>query len=629
MVTNRLRADGLGCSGWGRRLRATGRRVVDRLHAGALTRWLALCGMVLALSLGTAALSHAAIVGKDTRRKAPAEYQPIASSIGIVFEKGGRKNRACTAFCVADDVIATNAHCVVGGRGRQGKVRLENVLFAKPLGGPDLLFSTPLKHAASWDPRLSLFAGSYGGRKTIIEFANDWAFAKLDLPICRGKALDIADVKRTALDRLGAQRRLFMLGFHGDLGMRDVMLSGDCRIVKAQEAGELLGRQRRVLRKNGDLFLHTCDHTMGSSGAPILARTPQGLRVVGMNAGSIGVMRRQVRGSRVVEVRTQYNIGVRLSGMRNGLRRFQSERVIAAERDFERIQNLLAAGSHYRGPLDGLFGPQTRGAIASYEQSKGLAPLGTPTQELLASLEADFGAPSPRPPLGDDATQLAAADVGSGLFGAGAPGRTAVQDGLTAVPDEAATITTASRGSAGRADSGNGVVRRERTRLAAVPSPRVVRASPAVPVAPLPAERPAGPAANAPGPSAEPELQERRAERTWSVAAQRELKRLACYTGPIDGIWGPASRSAVARFNARNGTALRSEPSAELTRVLRGSARQRCATRRVVARNRAGARSRARQTRRNRPARPTWLAPCDGQFGNDRFFCQQRNGGRP
>lgn len=36
--------------------------------------------------------------------------------------------------------------------------------------------------------------------------------------------------------------------------------------------------------------------------------------------------------------------------------------------------------------------------------------------------------------------------------------------------------------------------------------------------------------------------------------SQRQLKRLGCYAGRADGIWGPASRAAMRRFNAGAGT---------------------------------------------------------------------------
>ncbi len=42
---------------------------------------------------------------------------------------------------------------------------------------------------------------------------------------------------------------------------------------------------------------------------------------------------------------------------------------------------------------------------------------------------------------------------------------------------------------------------------------------------------------------------------------QRELKRIGCYTGGIDGDWGPGSQSALRRFSSQAGLRLGNQPS--------------------------------------------------------------------
>lgn len=56
--------------------------------------------------------------------------------------------------------------------------------------------------------------------------------------------------------------------------------------------------------------------------------------------------------------------------------------------------------------------------------------------------------------------------------------------------------------------------------------------------------------------------------KTTNVAArvQRQLKRVGCYYGAIDGIWGQGSRKAIRRFNRATGRSL--EPSRPSTRQL-------------------------------------------------------------
>lgn len=48
--------------------------------------------------------------------------------------------------------------------------------------------------------------------------------------------------------------------------------------------------------------------------------------------------------------------------------------------------------------------------------------------------------------------------------------------------------------------------------------------------------------------------------KTLAMLMQSQLKRVGCYTGAIDGIWGRGSRAAVAKFNAHASAALEAEP---------------------------------------------------------------------
>lgn len=108
-------------------------------------------------------------------------------------------------------------------------------------------------------------------------------------------------------------------------------------------------------------------------------------------------------------------------------------------------------------------------------------------------------------------------------------------------------------------------------------SPEIARAVPAAAPAPLPAPapvwrtdiRPAAVAAPAPPTGVQPVLQATRPKRVSPAASgsyrseralardiQRELKRLGCYYGKIDGVWGGASRDAMATFLSRVNAAL-------------------------------------------------------------------------
>ncbi len=50
------------------------------------------------------------------------------------------------------------------------------------------------------------------------------------------------------------------------------------------------------------------------------------------------------------------------------------------------VQERLASGGFYDGPIDGYIGPQTRAGIANYQGSNGLEVTGTINQPLLISM---------------------------------------------------------------------------------------------------------------------------------------------------------------------------------------------------------------------------------------------------
>ncbi len=69
------------------------------------------------------------------------------------------------------------------------------------------------------------------------------------------------------------------------------------------------------------------------------------------------------------------------------------------------------------------------------------------------------------------------------------------------------------------------------------------------------------------------------ADRTLAMEVQRTLKRAGCYTGPIDGDWGPGSISAVERFNQIKGLRLPSTtPNTELLQAVNRNRGKACLT---------------------------------------------------
>jgi peptidoglycan hydrolase-like protein with peptidoglycan-binding domain len=92
------------------------------------------------------------------------------------------------------------------------------------------------------------------------------------------------------------------------------------------------------------------------------------------------------------------------------------------------VQDALKQLGYYSGPLDGLPGPQTQGAIAAYETQNGREASGIATPELLASLRS-----SGRVDLAPVPTEVASTPAS----GAAQPQPAAEPDGTIAAVQEA------------------------------------------------------------------------------------------------------------------------------------------------------------------------------------------------
>ena len=345
-----------------------------------------LAGLLIATAL-LASHAGASVIGKDDRTDVPGEYRRLADGIGLLYN--AEASYACTAFCVAADVIATNAHCLLRKSGPNGEVRLGDMRFS-PYGPVQETntFQYSLKHVSDDQPRLSILAGHSRGGATISQQAGDWAFAKLNFAVCLGLELEFSTASRDGISRAAKDNRLFMIGYHGDKMLIEKWFS-PCNIRSSDDRRHFLPDQRRLLRRSGSLLPHTCDMYEGASGSPIFMEEDGKFRVVAINTGGVGYSeyrqsadgtRRNIVASRVT------NLAVLTSGITQGLERFESENLLGGIEEFKELQTLLKKKGYYRSAIDGVYGPGTRAAIIEREKELGLVSLGMPTWELLLGL---------------------------------------------------------------------------------------------------------------------------------------------------------------------------------------------------------------------------------------------------
>ncbi len=351
-------------------------------------------------------IKRIAVIGKDDRKGVSWTHRSVAGGVGILYRNQDLGQWQCTAFCVSSNVIATNAHCLLK---ENGNTHLGNMSFRIP---PVQLFkkdsylsflrsnrSGPNADLVSVEggvAGLSLFSGDYRGSNEVSLLGKDWALAKLEKPICKGRALQFTDASMDLLQMASRNRDVFMVGFHGDTDMSSRRVSRNCVIYSRDNKKYFPARDREIVQNSGTLVPHSCDSSEGSSGSPIFLNTRHGPRVVGINLGSFGhskyVVRRHRYTRRVIERKRfayRINMAVQPHAFVQGIQRFENETLLSSMFDFKRVQRFLKKLGFYRGRVDGVMGLSTRQAIMRFERKRNLAAIGVPTQQLLSQLEAE------------------------------------------------------------------------------------------------------------------------------------------------------------------------------------------------------------------------------------------------
>ncbi|GAA6211486.1 hypothetical protein NBRC116602_12270 [Hyphomicrobiales bacterium 4NK60-0047b] len=341
-----------------------------------------------------------AVLGKDNRISLPKKHQALAAGIGILGQPG-KKGWRCTAFCVAPNIIATNAHCIVRNPTMGKRLNLAKTIFILPA-----LSKSPLNH--KYKPRisypeyvhqkmpgLSVFSGNYAEARHLNSQKQDWAFTKLIHSVCRGRTLDFKNSKLKEIKKAAKKNDVFMIGYHGDKDMSERLYSNKCRIRSRNNKTFFMKKQRRQMTREALLLPHTCDAFKGSSGSPIFLKTGNNYKVIGINLGSLKYEHFRIRRNRYtgkiisrkkLKTGKETNIAIQPKIFIEGLKRFQKETLLTNLQQFREFQKGLKLLNFYRGKIDGHFGKQTKRAIYAFEKKMNLAPIGLPTKELLEKL---------------------------------------------------------------------------------------------------------------------------------------------------------------------------------------------------------------------------------------------------
>ena len=215
------------------------------------------------------------VIGWDDRtpmlsRKYP--WSAIGRVQGLTQEGKGYH---CTGTLISDDVVLTNAHCVINPKTRQFSRKIlfsPNVINGKPADESDVAQVKRVIYGTD-------FSGSGLENQT-----NDWALLKLDKPI--GLKYGYLGWKALPSSKLmNNQRKYIFVGYSGDFPNNnrkgyEFFTAGQGWTASVQAGCSIVKESQNVL-------LHDCDTAGGSSGGAIIGVVDGLPRIVALNNAEI------------------------------------------------------------------------------------------------------------------------------------------------------------------------------------------------------------------------------------------------------------------------------------------------------------------------------------------------------
>jgi protease YdgD len=327
-----------------------------------------------------------AVFGSDDREPVPERYEGVAQSIGVLFNN--RTRTVCTAFCVADTVVATAAHCLASPVSNPGASA--NYVFAR---GHDRVRDTV--RAEGFSTRSSAqnaMTGNFQLRvRPPIDAAYDWGLLRLSRPVCAKRELPIHVLSPTELMDEATAGRVFQISYHRDYTQWQPAYSKPCSIARDFD-GVTWSTIAPDFLEADRMILHTCDTGGASSGSPMLIDTPKGPAVVGINVGTYERSKVVMQNGRMTHrqrAETVANTAVNAAAFIDEIEVLHGAQILASGPPMKTLQEHLRRLGYYRGKVDGGYGPGLRTAIRAYETAQALPVRGLATQSLLLRLESN------------------------------------------------------------------------------------------------------------------------------------------------------------------------------------------------------------------------------------------------
>jgi protease YdgD len=326
-----------------------------------------------------------AVFGTDDRTAVPQRYAKLQEAMGVMFNI--RARTVCTAFCVAENIVATASHCLFRTAGEQAQ-RLAEFWFARN-------YDTVKDYAriaghASGSASQNVLAGNR--RLSIqppIDATSDWALVRLARPICTKGILPVKAMSSDDIIKEASAKRIFQISYHRDYPQWRLAYSRPCEVARNFPGAEWPTISPDF--SNADtLVLHTCDTGGASSGSPLLIDTAEGPLVVAINVGTYIQSRVTMQNGQPTgrsQTETVANTAVSSGAFAAKLAAFRSANIIANATEIKSLQEQLKSRGLYAGPIDGTYGPTLQTAIEDFERMSQHPVTGLATGSLLARLK--------------------------------------------------------------------------------------------------------------------------------------------------------------------------------------------------------------------------------------------------
>lgn len=371
----------------------TGRKIERSLDGGG--RWLRAsilfvrgAGTAAALLATTTAPGSAAVFGTDDRVTPPPRYAPVNDQIGLFFSNQART--VCTAFCVADNIIATAAHCLaqVGGK----PARLSDFMFAR--GYDRLREFARIEGHATGSTAQHVMHGDFRHRvRPPIDAANDWALVRLNRAACPANGIPVTPLSTGEILTEAKAGRVFQLSYHRDWTQWKLAYSKPCAAAREFKTVGWMSIAPDFINAE-QMVLHQCDTGGASSGSPMLLEGPKGISVIGINVGTYVQSKIMTDKGQVTlreKAETVANTAVNASVFAASVAAMRGATILANGQPLRDLQERLTTRNLYQSRIDGTYGPLLKAAIEDYERQSQLPVTGLATAELLKRLNQQAG----------------------------------------------------------------------------------------------------------------------------------------------------------------------------------------------------------------------------------------------